>query len=83
MELEKAKAIADLTDPRRTIDAAYKYGLIHSVCLVRVHYDGSEHLWTNCLMGVDPKTELLLLRRRPEDITCPMCKKDVEVSDGA
>lgn len=57
-----------LRDPRRTIDACRLNDVIHVTTLV------SRQLRTCCGLDVD-RDDLLILRQRPEDITCPKCKE--------
>jgi len=61
--------VVSISDPRRTIDACRLNGEVHWAKL------GSRHsLWTTCGKPV-ARDELLILRQRPEDITCPDCLK--------
>lgn len=57
-----------MSDPRRTIDACRLNDVVHVTTLV------SRQLRTYCGLDVT-QDELLILRQRPEDITCPKCKE--------
>ncbi len=58
-----------LTDPRRTIEACQLYDLVHVTIIVDRQFK------TRCGMAVT-RGNLLMLLQRPEDITCPECKKE-------
>lgn len=61
------KAIDTWCDPLRTIDACRLDGVVHITTLV------DEQLRTLCGLDID-QGELLILRQRPQDITCQNCK---------
>lgn len=61
--------IADLCDPRRTVDAAFAYTKVHTL-----FKQANNHFVTGCGMPMTFK-QIMILRQRPEDITCPECKE--------
>lgn len=63
-----------LSDPRRTIDACRLNDVIHVTTLV------SRQLRTCCGLNVD-RDDLLILRQRPKDISCPKCKELYEAQE--
>lgn len=58
--------MATWCDIRRTIDAGRLNGVVHKTTKV------GRHLRTYCGLVID-RDNLLILRQRPEDITCPKC----------
>ena len=62
--------IADICDPKRTVDAALIYGHVHRL----FQYRGNNHFVTVCREPV-VWHDILLFRQRPEDINCPECQE--------
>ncbi len=60
--------MAIVCDPLRTIDAGKLYGIVHTVAFTK------QGFMTACGFEID-QNNLLILRQRLEDITCPKCKE--------
>jgi hypothetical protein len=61
--------MADMCDPRRTVNAALIGSQSHTVKEV-----SNGHFVTNCGEQVR-RLDLLIFRQRPEDIKCPECRE--------